>query len=476
MSGFKVNFSVNNQLATPSIHAAPFAQRPAAGQPGRVFIDTDSPSTGIYRDTGTTWIQIAGTGGGGGTLQTVTDAGNTTTNDVAIGTSGAPSAPLDVHGAGVVAILQGTGTNDSFLQFNKSGNGKFKIGNVHNSGNDYFSVYNLQENSDAILVNISTNNVAIGGGTVAPSYRLDITGSLRNSGDAYLATSGGSVGIGTTSVTNGILQLTTTSTGDVVYINRGSNYIKLGGLASGTGSYVAAYEGEFQFKNVYNGDLSFYNNNIYRGKFAISTGNFLINISSDAGFKLDVNGNTRSSKLLINGTSITGSNVFEVRGTSGMFGDTYVISNSSSNNVLTVFSNSLAATFFNIVSSGNTAYFNNTIGYDIRISGTPVLALGTTETRFNSPGGNVDFAIQGDTNSNLFFLDASADNIGIGTNTPNANSMLDVVSTTKGVKFPSMTTAQKNAIANTAGLVVFDTDLDKLCVNSGAGWETITSV
>jgi len=193
MSGFKVNFSVNNQLATPSIHAAPFAQRPAAGQPGRVFIDTDSPSTGIYRDTGSTWIQIAGTGGGGGTLQTVTDAGNTTTNDVAIGTNSNPSAPLDVHGAGVVAILQGTGTNDSFLQFNKSGNGKFKIGNVHNSGNDYFSVYNLQENSDAILVNISTNNVAIGGGTVAPLYRLEVTGSFRNTGAAYLATSGGNV-------------------------------------------------------------------------------------------------------------------------------------------------------------------------------------------------------------------------------------------------------------------------------------------
>jgi hypothetical protein len=39
-----------------------------------------------------------------------------------------------------------------------------------------------------------------------------------------------------------------------------------------------------------------------------------------------------------------------------------------------------------------------------------------------------------------------------------------------------MTTTQKNAISNVAGNVVFDTTLGKLCVNSGSGWQTITSV
>jgi hypothetical protein len=46
-----------------------------------------------------------------------------------------------------------------------------------------------------------------------------------------------------------------------------------------------------------------------------------------------------------------------------------------------------------------------------------------------------------------------------------------------GVGFPNMTTAQKNAITSpTAGRVVFDTTLSKLCVYSGSAWETITSV
>ena len=67
-------------------------------------------------------------------------------------------------------------------------------------------------------------------------------------------------------------------------------------------------------------------------------------------------------------------------------------------------------------------------------------------------------------------------NVGIGTTAPNASALLDVQSTTKGVRMPNMTTTQKNAIASpAAGLMVFDTTLAKLCVYTGAAWQTITS-
>jgi hypothetical protein len=60
--------------------------------------------------------------------------------------------------------------------------------------------------------------------------------------------------------------------------------------------------------------------------------------------------------------------------------------------------------------------------------------------------------------------------------TPAASSIADFASTTKGVLFPRMTTTQKNAIATpAAGLVVYDTTLNKLCVYTTA-WETITSL
>jgi len=69
----------------------------------------------------------------------------------------------------------------------------------------------------------------------------------------------------------------------------------------------------------------------------------------------------------------------------------------------------------------------------------------------------------------------SSGNVGIGITSPTAK--LDVQSTTAGVRFPNMTTTQKNAISSpSAGTVIFDTTLAKLCVYSGSAWQTITSV
>ena len=40
----------------------------------------------------------------------------------------------------------------------------------------------------------------------------------------------------------------------------------------------------------------------------------------------------------------------------------------------------------------------------------------------------------------------------------------------------NVTTAEKNALTPSAGWVVFDTTLGKLCVYSGSAWQTVTSV
>jgi hypothetical protein len=58
-----------------------------------------------------------------------------------------------------------------------------------------------------------------------------------------------------------------------------------------------------------------------------------------------------------------------------------------------------------------------------------------------------------------------------------ASSLVTINSTTRGFLPPRMTTTQKNAIATpAAGLMVYDTTLNKLCVRTAAAWETITSV
>jgi len=62
---FDVDFHILNQKATPAIYADTLANRPNFGFAGRIFINTASPY-GVYRDTGSAWVQIASNGGGGG--------------------------------------------------------------------------------------------------------------------------------------------------------------------------------------------------------------------------------------------------------------------------------------------------------------------------------------------------------------------------------------------------------------------------
>jgi hypothetical protein len=67
----------------------------------------------------------------------------------------------------------------------------------------------------------------------------------------------------------------------------------------------------------------------------------------------------------------------------------------------------------------------------------------------------------------MFCSLASMAQVGIGTTTPNSNSALDVVSTSQGMLFPRMTTAQRNAIVSPAkGLTIFNTDVNYIQTNS----------
>lgn len=73
----------------------------------------------------------------------------------------------------------------------------------------------------------------------------------------------------------------------------------------------------------------------------------------------------------------------------------------------------------------------------------------------------------------LIFLSQTmfSQSVGVGTNAPHASAALDVVSTNKGLSIPSMTTAQRNAIVSPkAGLFVFDTQKQTLCMFNGTHW------
>jgi len=73
-------------------------------------------------------------------------------------------------------------------------------------------------------------------------------------------------------------------------------------------------------------------------------------------------------------------------------------------------------------------------------------------------------------------------NIGLRTNPAGDGGAItlggtDVVKVdASSITIPVITTTQKTALGNAAARIVFDSTLGKLCINDGAGWQTVTSV
>jgi len=187
-----INNNIINQKGTPAFFSDIFANRPAFGYAGRVFISTDTGE--IYEDTGTAWTLIADAGAGTtGTLQQVTTNGKTTTNGIvittgnlAIGTATA-SAPLDIHEGtlGQLIQLNATSTNNSNIAFLNDNVNKWRIGNVYNAGANDFNIFNNGTSSNALSFN-STNNTASFSGLISNNILIN---TINGSGSADLTTS-----------------------------------------------------------------------------------------------------------------------------------------------------------------------------------------------------------------------------------------------------------------------------------------------
>jgi len=74
--------------------------------------------------------------------------------------------------------------------------------------------------------------------------------------------------------------------------------------------------------------------------------------------------------------------------------------------------------------------------------------------------------------SNFFSQNTGATTLG-SSSAADASAMLDIRSTTRGFLPPRMTTTQKNAITAVAGLVVYDSTINKLCCYNGSTWNDL---
>ena len=71
----------------------------------------------------------------------------------------------------------------------------------------------------------------------------------------------------------------------------------------------------------------------------------------------------------------------------------------------------------------------------------------------------------------IFINNTNNQQVGINTPTPNASAQLEINSTSRGVLFPRMTTAQRDLITTPAdGLVIYNTTTNKLQVRAAGVW------
>ena len=383
-----IDLSILNQRQTPAFFASSLATRPAFGFAGRIFIDTDSPSTGLYRDTGSAWVQIADPGAGTtGTLQQVTTNGNTTTlaiiansfqgnaidgtyflrnedvefTNVAIGNSfrlvgrsntdrgfiyfgatgnnyfgydgtnlvlnssvtipslttgsvpfiGAsglisqdnanlfwdsvnghlgigtnlPGTALDVkHDQNtVVQLEQVTATNDNRIAFINNGVGLWRLGSFYNAGANDFGLFDIAAATQPVTVKRTTGQVLIGTSTVG-SGKLVVASSIGDNGVQIVGASAPSLRIDnaesgpTKRAGFGI----STATNNFIQGSADRDFCIFNGSTTASPILFGIYD----------------TTNVQEAARISAARNFLIGTTTDAGFKLDVNGTFRASNVL----------------------------------------------------------------------------------------------------------------------------------------------------------------------------------
>ena len=189
------------------------------------------------------------------------------------------------------------------------------------------------------------------------------------------------------------------------------------------------------------------------------SGNVLINTTTDAGFRLDVNGTARVQGLM------RSTEVFVIGGTATTNTANARFWSTGGQAPTNGFFRALYADTTWIPSSGNAEYYALDLRFTINQTGG---ANGVTRGLYIAPTLTSAFDFRA--------IEVASGGAYINTTSVNASAILQADSTTKGFLPPRMTTTQRDAIATpAAGLVVYQNTNNLLSLYNGTNWQNVIS-
>jgi hypothetical protein len=418
-------------------------------QSSSLFWDGTNNRLGIGTSSPTTIVHINGNAAGSEPSLQIRQQANTTPTWFAVrntdnlAATGAVSLDLGISG-GTGQFFTGTAQGDIVLKaYSNPSTSKFFLGTG---------------NTAQMVLFPSTNNIGINTTTDA-GFKLDVNGNARvqtsleiagatgltlGGGASALAYSGNILNIGNSAswgdvrlFAGGVQKFSQTSSLTTIAnttINLSTATVQLAGVNaltySGTDIRIGSVAAGFN-------SLSMYVAGSERARIA-STGNLLINTTTDAGFRLDVNGSARvqGDLTIQNNSSLSWGNGNFVQVNNATPDWKFYVQSSL---ILTV-----AQSSFTIAVSANTRGLNP--------SADNTHDIGSQFGRYRN----------GWLSGQLKVGDATA---------VNASAKMQIDSTTQGFLPPRMTTTQRNAIASpAAGLMVYDTTLNAMFYFNGTIW------
>ena len=220
--------------------------------------------------------------------------------------NGSKAAAIGIEAGGTIHSVIGADTSGTdYLQVASRAGIAFYSGST---------IGNIVTDPTNEMMRLTTLGRLLLGTTTESTYLLDVNGTMRVSGSTYLATSSGSVGIGT------LFPAT-----KFVVSNAGASGLEIdpiGGVGSGvlfqaynrsTSAYMAqSYYALSHTFNVGSGGAT-------RVVDITSGGNLLVGTTTDAGYKLDVNGTARVSGAATFSSSVTATSFIKSGGTSSQY-------------------------------------------------------------------------------------------------------------------------------------------------------------